>query len=176
MKKISIFLVPIIIVVAIFYGCSEDHVAPTFSQYEDVSEPTNVEATYSIIGNDSTFKVTWQMEDTTGVVNYLVAWSDSNIFDDGNVSDAAEQYVLSDTQKELKTEIVIQKENFFKTLGYFFDKNPPDIDVFIAYFTVSAVYNVMDQNGDEVFSYFIGSRAVVDRDGTFADSAAVILK
>ena len=165
MKKMSIFLVPIILLMAIGYGCSKDHEAPTFSQYENVSEPTDVEATY--LKDTDQFKITWSFEDPTDVINYLVSWSDSNLFDDGVTSD---QYVIKDLQNEvLKNELVLEANDVYKGMEYF---ESPDIDVFLIYFTVAAVFN----NEDEGFSYFIGPRAVVDREGTYADSAAVVFK
>jgi len=45
-----------------------------------------------------------------------------------------------------------------------------DEDSFIVYFTVSAVYT-----NDEFFE-FIGPRAVVDRNSTYADSALILRK
>ncbi|MFC1508763.1 hypothetical protein ACFL60_03635 [Candidatus Omnitrophota bacterium] len=165
MKKMSIFLVPIILLMAIGYGCSKDHEAPTFSQYENVSEPTDVEATY--LKDTDQFKITWSFDDPTDVINYLVSWSDSNLFDDGVTSD---QYVIKDLQNEvLKNEIVLEANDVYKGMEYF---ELPDIDVFLVYFTVAAVFN----NEDKGFSYFIGPRAVVDREGTYADSTAVVFK
>ena len=163
MKNMSIFLVSIILLIAIGFGCSKDHDAPTFSQYENVSEPTDVEATY--LKSTDQFKITWSLDDPSDVINYLVAWSDSNKFDDGVTSD---KYVINDLQNEiLQNEIVIDANDIYKGMEYF---ELPDIDVFLVYFTVSAVYN----NEEKGFSYFIGPRAVVDREGTYADSAAVV--
>ena len=165
MKKMSIFLVPIILLMAIGYGCSKDHEAPTFSHYESVDEPTDVEATY--LKNTDQFRITWSLEDTSDVVNYLVSWSDSNTFDDGVTSD---KFVISDLKNEvLKNEIVLDANDVYKGMEYF---ELPDIDVFLVYFTVAAVFN----NEEKGFSYFIGPRAVVDREGTYADSAAVVFK
>ena len=160
MEKIFVFLAPIIIL-AIIYGCSKDHSAPTFSQYEKTSEPTEVVATYD--KDDDTINVAWKMEDTDGVENYLVAWSDSNVFDEGKPGD---QYVKGVGDTELKKEISLSATDVLKTMDLMY----ADEDSFIVYFTVSAVYT-----NDEFFE-FIGPRAVVDRSGAYADSALILRK
>jgi len=146
-KKISIFLAPIFIL-AIMYGCSKDHNAPTFSQYEKTSAPTEVIATYD--EDDDIINVVWTMDDTEGVDDYLVAWSDSNVFDEGN---RADQYVKQPEDAVLNKEISLDANDVMKKMTYL---QAADIDSFIVYFTVSAVYN------NEAFVNFIGPRAEVD--------------
>jgi len=159
-KKIFVFLAPIIIL-AIIYGCSKDHSAPTFSQYEETSEPTDVVAAYD--KDDDSINVAWTMEDTDGVENYLVAWSDSNVFDEGKPGD---QYVKEVGDTELKKEITLDATDVLKKMDLMY----ADKDSFIVYFTVSAVYTNVE------FFEFIGPRAVVDRNGTYADSALILRK
>lgn len=160
MKKISVFLAPIFIL-AIIYSCSKEHQAPTFSQYEKTSEPTDVFATYNS-DNDS-INVVWKMEDTAGVVDYLVAWSDSNVFDEGK---PGYQFVKGVLDTVLKNEITLNATDVLKKMKLVYANE----DSFIVYFTVSAVYT-----NDEFFG-FIGPRAVVDRNGTYADSALILRK
>ncbi len=160
MKKISVFLAPIFIL-AIIYSCSKDHQAPTFSQYEKTSEPSNVVATYNS-DNDS-ISVVWTMEDTDGVVDYLVAWSDSNVFDFGR---RANQTVMEADDTEVKNGITLDASSVLKKMNLVYANE----DSLIVYFTVSAVYT-----NDEFFE-FIGPRAVVDRSGTYADSALILRK
>jgi hypothetical protein len=137
-----------IFILAIIYGCGKDHKAPTFSLYEKTSSPVNVLATYDKGGD--LIKVSWTMENSDGVANYLIAWSDSNVFDLGNKAD---QYVKEPGQVDLKTEASLDANNVLKRMGYL---KAASIDSFIVYFTVSAVYN------NEDFKYFIGPRAEVD--------------
>ncbi|MBN1291922.1 MAG: hypothetical protein JXB48_08795 [Candidatus Latescibacteria bacterium] len=167
MKKISIFMAPIIIL-AIIYGCSKDHDAPTFAQYQNTSEPTNVIATYNKSSDE--IMVSWEMVNNEDVVDYLVAWSDSNVFDEGN---KGEEYVKKPGDAVLNTNISFKVENVLKSMEYFRSEyyqegNAAYIDSFIVYFTVSAVYN-----SDE-FNNFIGPRAMVDETGEYADSALVL--
>jgi len=103
------------------------------------------------------------MEDTDGVGNYLVAWSDSNVFDEGKPGD---QYVKEVGDTELKKEIALDATDVLKKMDLLY----ADEDSFIVYFTVSAVYT-----NDEFFE-FIGPRAVVDRNSTYADSALILRK
>ena len=160
MKKIFVFLAPIFIL-AIIYSCSKEHQSPTFSQYEKTSEPTDVIATYD--GDNDTINVVWRMEDTAGVVDYLVAWSDSNVFD--ATFNKSEQFVKKTSDTELKNEITLNASDVLKKMNYYADE-----DSFIVYFTVSAVYT------NDEFLKFIGPRAVVDRNGTYADSALILRK
>ena len=164
MKKISILLAPIIILMAI-YGCSKDHESPVFSKFDDVNEPTEVEATYNKASDE--FTVSWTMTEKEGVVDYIVAWSDSNLFDETQ-KQIGEKYVVKDLANNPLVEVLtIDSEDVFDKMDYF---DLPDVDKFIVYFTVSAVYNM------EGFNYFIGPRAVVETEGTYADSAIVIFK
>ncbi|MCE5252356.1 hypothetical protein LLG96_19320 [bacterium] len=147
MKKIFIFMAPVLLL-AIMYGCSKDHSSPTFSLYDSTSSPVNVLATYDKGGD--LIKVSWSMENTEDVANYLVAWSDSNVFDYGKTYD---QFVKLPEDVSLKTEISLDTNDVLKKMEYY---KAADIDSFIVYFTVSAVYNNKD------FNYFIGPRAEVD--------------
>lgn len=152
MKKISIFMAPVFILVLIFlYGCSKDHDAPSFSLYESTSAPVNVVATYN--NDDDNIQVIWEMVNTEGIENYLVAWSDSNVFDDGETTD---EYVKKPDDVELNTEITMKADDVLKKMSSAY-LQVADIDSFIVYFTVSAVYNIEDK-----FNYFIGPRAEVD--------------
>ena len=113
MKKISIFMAPIIIL-AIIYGCSKDHDAPTFAQYEPTSEPINIEATYNSANDE--IVVTWDMEDTDNVVDYLVAWSDSNLFDEGK---KGEQFVKEIGDTSLETTVSLDVNTLLKSMQYY---------------------------------------------------------
>ena len=150
MKKISIFMAPVFILALIFlYGCSKDHDSPSFSQYETTSEPVNVVATYN--KGDDNIQVMWEMVNTEGIENYLVAWSDSNVFDLGNTTD---EYVKK-PGGGLDTEITMKADDVLKKMSSTY-LQVADIDSFIVYFTVSAVYK------NEEFNFFIGPRAEVD--------------
>ena len=136
MKKIIIFLTPILIF-AVVFGCSKDHEAPTFGTYKALSTPENVEATYDP-GND-VVNVSWTMADTSGVIAYSVAVSDSSVFDSGKI-------------REFHTEEYGVSEYEYKESTYV----DAEVKSIILYFTVSAVFN------NETFNYFIGPRAEVD--------------
>jgi hypothetical protein len=158
-----------IIMLAIIYGCSKDHDAPTFAQYEKSAEPINIEATYD--NGDDEIIVSWEMVNNENVVNYLVAWSDSNVFDKGN---KGEKFVKQTGDTDLKSSINLNVENVLKSMEYlrpeyYQEGNSAYIDSFIVYFTVSAVYNLKDE-----FDNFIGPRAGVDETGNYADSALVL--
>jgi len=151
-KKIFIFMAPVLLL-AIMYGCSKDHSSPTFSLYESTSSPVNVLATYDKGGD--LIKVSWSMENTEDVVDYLVAWSDSNVFDYGNRTD---QFVKMPGDVDLKSEISLDAKNVLKQLT-----KAADIDSFIVYFTVSAVYTkIDDETKKPIYNNFIGPRAEVD--------------
>ena len=151
MKKISIFMAPVFILALIFlYGCSKDHDAPSFSLYESTSAPVNVVAAYS--KGDDNIQIIWEMVNTEGIENYLVAWSDSNVFDLGNTTD---EYVKKPGDVVLATDITMKADDVLKKLSSAY-LQVADIDSFIVYFKVSAVYN------NEEFNYFIGPRAEVD--------------
>ena len=151
MKKISIFMAPVFILALIFlYGCSKDHDAPSFSLYEVTSAPDSVVATYNK-GADN-IKVKWEMGNPEGIENYLVAWSDSNVFDLGNTTD---EYVKKPGDVVLNKELTMKADDVLKKMSSAY-LQVADIDSFIVYFTVSAVYK------NEEFNYFIGPRAEVD--------------
>lgn len=158
MKRISVFLAPIFILSAL-YGCSKDHDSPSFSAYEKTAEPTDVVATYDKAKD--AINVTWTMANIDGIDDYLVAWSDSNLFDAGKKYN---QYVKKAGDTDLKAELSLDATYLLEKM----DLTYADKDSFIVYFTVSAVYN------NEEFTYFVGPRAVVERTGTFADSALVL--
>ena len=80
MKKIFIFLTPVLIIF-IYFGCSKDHSAPTNSIYGTVSSPDNVNAVYDPANDE--VEVSWTMSDTSGVNDFFVAVSDSSVFDEG---------------------------------------------------------------------------------------------
>ena len=155
MKKFSIFMFPVLILV-ILYGCSKDHKAPTFATFDKLSEPSDVIASYSSSGDE--INVSWTMADTAGVRDFLIAWSDSNVFDDGYVYD--DEY-MNPGNADLSFEVDLDADYVLRKMDYIEEKyydvnNEAYIDSFIVYFTVSAVYN------NEEFNYFIGERAIID--------------
>ena len=141
MKKIFLFLAPMLIM-TIAYGCSKEHEAPTFSKYEGLmKKPQNFIATFSKSKDE--FNLTWDMSDTNSVKMYFVAWSDSNVYDLGKQAD--------EFTNSLKSSYTLNATEVLKTMGYTAPK-----DSFIVYFTVSAVYN------NNTFNEFIGPRSAVD--------------
>ncbi len=144
MKKIFIALAPAIIAV-IAYGCSKDHDAPTFGKFESLlKSPENLVATYER-SNDE-FTLQWEMPDTNSVKMYFVAWSDSNVFDLGRTAD--------EFTNSIENGYKLDAIRVLQTMGY--TTNTAQIDSFIVYFTVSALYF------NDSFNEFIGPRSVVD--------------
>ena len=137
MKKIIIFLTPILIF-AVVFGCSKDHEAPTFGTYKAISIPKNVEATYD--SEKDVVNVSWEMADTdtSGVCAYNVAVSDSSVFDSGEVREFPTGYGVSEYEYKAYTYV------------------DAEVKSLVLYFTVSAVFN------NETFNYFIGPRAEAD--------------
>jgi len=138
-KKIAILLTPLV-VLAVAYGCSKDHDAPTFSTYDQLSSPSDVVATYNPATDE--VDIAWNMADTSGVVDYVISVSDSSIFDDGNV-------------RLFPTNIANLTPPFTAT----YDASvyiPVSITSTVRYFTVSAVFN------NDSFNYFVGPRANID--------------
>ena len=141
MRKIFIFLAPLVLL-AIVYGCSKDHEAPTFSKYDSImKQPTGFVAVYNKTTKE--FNMIWNMPDTNSVKTYNVAWSDSNVFDLGHVQ--------SKNTQSLSKDFKITASEVLKTMGYTTKQ-----DSFIVYFTVSSVYSNIQ------FREFIGPRAVID--------------
>jgi len=134
-KKIIIFLTPILIF-AVVFGCSKDHEAPTFGTYKAISTPENVEATYD--SRKDVVNVSWTMADTSGVIAYSVAVSDSSVFDSGEIREFHPGYGVSEYEYEASKYV------------------DAEVKSIVLYFTVSAVFN------NETFNYFIGPRAEVD--------------
>jgi len=152
-KNILIFLTPILII-AIVFGCSKDHSAPTNSIYKIASSPDSVKAVYDPV--DDEVNVSWIMSDTAGVKDFFVAVSDSNIFDAGQTRGFYTNY------KKLEPPY-----NFiYEATTYY---NPAEVDSIILYFNVSAVYK------NDVFNDYIGPRAVKPGK-TYGDSAFVVRK
>ncbi len=143
MKKIIIFITPILILVIFALGCSKDHEAPTFSKYKAISKPVNVEATYDP-GQD-VVNVTWEMTETAGTTDFLVAVSDSNVFDLGNIR----EFFTNMEENELS----VQPYDYIYDVSTYVDTA---VDSMILYFTVSAVYT------NETFRFFVGQRAQID--------------
>lgn len=135
MKKIVIFLTPILLI-GIIFGCSKDHSAPTYAKYKVTKNPEDVQATYD--ASKDVVDVSWAMADTVGVGAYYVAVSDSSVFDQGNTRGFSTGYGVSNYTYDAFTYI------------------PANVDSLILYFTVSAVYK------NETFNNFIGPRAKVD--------------
>jgi len=151
-KKILFLIAPILIIV-IAFSCSKDHSAPTFAKYAVTSEPTDVEATYD--PPTKKVNVTWNMNNTTNVIDYYVVISDSIDIDFGNL-------ILRQTNS-------LEKSYSFDVEKYI----PEGISSIILFFTLSAVYDI-DYNNDEIINnndlhYFIGPRA--DK----PDSALVVI-
>ena len=130
MKKIFIS-VTILILIFIAYSCSKEHDAPTFSQYSNLKKPTNVIASYN--KTDNAFSVTWDMANTTGVIDYYVAVADSEDFNG----------------------ITFMRSSGGLTMTYTLtaDFIPAEEDNAIRYFAVHAVYN------NEDLKTFIGPRS-----------------
>jgi hypothetical protein len=145
-KKILFFLSTALII-TIAYGCSKDNVAPSFSVFSKTQRPVSLVASFfkNTVAKTDSIRVTWAMPDTTSVVNYLVSWSDSSLFDLGHVQ--------TDYTNSLKTTITYQTTNVLKSMGYV---SVPDTLLHVVYFTVAAVYKNTDLND------FIGPRAVID--------------
>ena len=105
----------------------------THSEYDIAKKPNNVEATYD--NETDTVNITWEMDDTTSVVDYFVSVSDSSDFDLGIVMEILTHSLDTNYSFDIRSYI------------------PADIDSTILYFTVSAVYKTVALN------YFIGPRA-----------------
>ena len=153
MKKILIFLTPILIII-IAFGCSKDHSAPTNSIYKTASSPDNVNAVYDP-ANDIV-DVSWTMSDTSGVKDFFVAVSDSNIFDAGKTRSFYTNYEKLEPPYSYPYNATIYHD-------------PAAVDSLILYFNVSAVYK------NNVFNNYIGPRAVKPGK-TYGDSSYVIRK
>ena len=153
MKKILIFLTPILIIVIVF-GCSKDHSAPTNSVYKSASKPDSVKAVYDPA--DDEVDLTWIMSDTAGVKDFFVAVSDSNIFDSGETRGFYTNYEK------------LEPPYSFPYKAYIYH-DPAEVDSLILYFNVSAVYK------NNVFDNYIGPRAVKSGK-TYGDSAFVLRK
>lgn len=148
MKKILLFATPVI-VFALLNGCSEDHKATSFGQYKNLPTPTNVIATYN--SSNDMLDVQWDMANESGdVTDYLVAWSDSSIFEAGTVG---EEYVNQSVDGESVKNVSIDAEDVFRRMKYY---TSADIDSFIVYFRVSAVFN------NDEYVNFVGPPAEVD--------------
>ncbi|MFC1512022.1 hypothetical protein ACFL5H_02360 [Candidatus Latescibacterota bacterium] len=130
MKKIF-NSVAILILIFVAYSCSKDHDAPTFSQYSNLKKPTNVVASYNKVSN--AFTVTWDMANTTDVIDYYISVSDSANFNG----------------------ITITRSNggLNRTSAIIADFIPAEEDTVIRYFAVHAVYN------NENLNTFIGPRS-----------------
>jgi len=129
-KKLLLTLIPILVMIS-YASCSKDHDAPTFSKYSVVKKPTNVVATYS--GTEKVFNVSWDITDTTDVVDYYVAVSDSLNF--GKV-------------KILQT--VGGTEKSYKVSAKYI---PSSVTSLVQYFSVQAIYS------NEDLHFLIGPRS-----------------
>lgn len=147
MKKIIIFMTPILVAVIIAFGCSKDHDAPTFNTISNNSSaPDNVIATYVLNETTDAVNVSWTMADTAGVIDYLVTVSDSSNF---NIGKVFEYYSNID-----EADLVVQPYDYDYDIATY--QNVAEGDSIILYFTVSAVYT------NDTFRRFIGPRSVVD--------------
>jgi len=140
-KRLGILLTPILIF-AVVFGCSKDHEAPTYSTYKKLTSPDDFEATYD--SAKDVVDLSWTMADTSGVIDFMVAVSDSSIFDDGEL-------YLFPTNMKLDTAV-----SPYKSLYDASKRIDADVDSLIMYFTVSAIFD------DATFNQFIGPRAVID--------------
>jgi hypothetical protein len=130
------------LIMTFVFGCSKDHVAPTFSKFSSfMNQPQNFVASYT--KSTDQLNLTLVLSDTNSVSMYYVAWSDSNVFDLGHI---ANEFTNSVTKS-----YTLDATKTLKAMGYTAQK-----DSFIVYFTVSAVYN------NVTFNEFIGPRSVVD--------------
>ena len=141
--------------------------SPVHDEQEDISINESANETQVVSGNsipkrnehdsdEDIVDVTWTMSDTTGVIDYYVAVSDSNVFDYGEEKKGFFTNLVSLTQP-------------FAFANEAFTHVPADVDSLILYFNVSAVYK------NEIFNGFIGPRAV--KPGlTYGDSALVYRK
>lgn len=134
MKRISV-IITILILVIYAYSCGKDHEAPTFSQFDMVKKPTNVVATYNKAAN--TFTVTWDMQNTTDVIDYYVSIADSADF---------ESITTTRTVGNTATTCTITKAS---------DLVPAKENTAIRYFAVSAIYS------NENVKSFVGPRSDV---------------
>ena len=141
MKRLLILLTPILIVV-VLYGCSKDHEAPTYDVYKQLTSPEDVVAVYD--ASKDKIDITWTMADTSGVIDFMLAVSDSSDFDQGNVNLIPTNINLSKVDSPYSTT--------YDVATYI----PADIDSTILYFTVSAVFD------NDTFVRFIGPRAEID--------------
>ncbi|MBT4483514.1 MAG: hypothetical protein HOC71_07535 [Candidatus Latescibacteria bacterium] len=152
MKKIFIFLTPVLIIF-IYFGCSKDHSAPTNSLYGTASSPDSVNAEYDTVNDE--VKVSWTMSDTSGVKDFFVAVSDSSVFDKGETRGF---YTNFDNPQPPYS--FIYKAHIYNKLS---DTGNNSL---VLYFNVSAVYK------NEVFNNYVGPRAVMPGK-TYGDSAYV---
>lgn len=137
------------VILAVVYGCSKDHESPTFSKFEDLMKmPNDLIATFS--KTTDTFNLQWSMADTNSVKKYYIAWSDSNVFDEGKNISSSNQFT-----QNLDTQINLDVSKVMKAMGYI-TLTQAQKDSFIVYFTVSAVYS------NDLFNEFIGPRSVID--------------
>jgi len=121
----------ILILIFMAYSCSKDHDAPTFSLYSDLKKPTNVIASYNKASN--AFTVTWDMANTTDVIDYYISVADSASFNG----------------------ITFMRSNggLTRTFTLAGDFIPSEEDTAIRYFAVHAVYS------NENLKSFIGPRS-----------------
>ena len=146
MKRIIIFLAPIILLIMYGMGCSKNNEAPTFSKYDALNAPSGVVASFNSTTN--LVDVAWTMSDLSGVVDYFISVSDSSVFEDGNIV----EYFTD-----------IPRNNIQNTpYGESFELNKcvpgavADADSVILYFRISAVYN------NDEFKNFIGPQSSSD--------------
>jgi hypothetical protein len=125
-KRIILFLIAAAVVAV---GCSKDNTAPSFSNYQIAKKAENVVATYN--KDTDEISVTWDMSDTTGVINYYISVSDSSVFNSGRVVERSVNSKSTSFNFPLKDYLA-------------------DVDSTIIYFDVSAVYKSAKLN------YFIG--------------------
>ena len=139
MKKIIILLTPIVLL-AVIFGCDKDHESPTYSTYNQLSSPSDVVATYDTA--DDAVDVSWNMDDMSDVVNFVLTVSDSSLFDEGNV-------------RMFSTNVDVDSAPYSTVYDASVHVDAA-LDSVIMYYTVSAVFK------NDTFNYFTGPRAVID--------------
>jgi len=145
-KRIIIFLAPIVLLIMYGIGCSKNHEAPTFGKYDTLNTPADVVATFN--AGTEMIDIAWTMDDLDGVVDYFIGVSDSSVFNDGHIVEFFTDIPRAD----------IQNTPYNKSFNL--EKCLPgavvDADSVILYIRVSAVYN------NDQFKNFIGPQSSSD--------------
>jgi len=139
-KRIILISVPLI-TMALMAGCSSDIDSPSFSNYKKMKSPISLEASYD--ASIDKVKLTWELPDTSGVIDFFLTTSDSSLIDSG------------DYFRSVPMGVDVTQTPY----SYLYDTSvfiPSTVDSLVMYFTVSPVY----QNA--TYNSFIGPRAIAD--------------